>query len=379
MDRIYLVSAGGFPNYGDEFITLAWLRFLAKQRPDTEVWVDCLNPGHAELMFRDKHPNVHFVNTLWQLIKDVNKKEKTPQGAQRYLTQLVHHSGESREVFGIELLKTVKSIHFLGGGYINNVWRDHYLLVQLAAALKQMHPQIGLYGTGLGLYPQGNEMLPFVRESLAKFDHLSVRDHDSADIAGTDLGYDDAFLGLNDEFKDEFFDDRPQSSARAFVSLQQDVVGRNEAAIPKIAEMLIASGIEPDEPIQVFEAMVPDDGWSVRKLQESWFGKVSLLPFTQIWEKGFPRAEGAVWVSSRFHMHLLAAAQGMRGVGLVFDNQYYQNKHQSLFELGTGWAKFAENSRQATTASLNEEFPQKAADIAEKKIEEARGLYTASV
>lgn len=44
-ERIYLISIGGYPNYGDEFITAAWLRFLAKSRPEAEVWLDTRYPG----------------------------------------------------------------------------------------------------------------------------------------------------------------------------------------------------------------------------------------------------------------------------------------------------------------------------------------------
>lgn len=371
MERIYLVSAAGFPNYGDEFITLVWLKFLAKSHPEAQVWVDCLNPGHAQLLFSQVHPNVHFVNTLWQLIKDVNKKEKDPQRATNYISYLLKNDTETKEYLGIELLKTVDSLHFLGGGYVNTVWRDHYLLLQLASAFKKLNPDLRLFGTGLGLYPIDQHALPFVKKSLKTFDSLSVRDEASAKIAGIPLGYDDAFLGLGDEF----FDDRPADSARVFISLQQDVIGRNEAAIPKIAEMLISSGVEPDEPIQIFEALPPDDNWSVERFTESWFGEVSLLPFYQIWDKGFPRISNGVWASSRFHMHLLAASQGMRGIGLVFDNRYYQNKHRSLFDLKTGWGEFHDKSGELVTAGINKEFPARATVIGEEKNREARTLY----
>ena len=66
--RRYLVSTAGQPNWGDEFITRAWIRWLAKTEPDSEIWLDCPNPSHASLLFRNEHPHLHVVNTLWQLI-----------------------------------------------------------------------------------------------------------------------------------------------------------------------------------------------------------------------------------------------------------------------------------------------------------------------
>ena len=65
--RLYLVAAAGYPNYGDELITAQWLRYLAQHEPEAEIWVDCHNPGGAALLFRDLHPNLHFVDTVWQL------------------------------------------------------------------------------------------------------------------------------------------------------------------------------------------------------------------------------------------------------------------------------------------------------------------------
>ena len=55
-EPIYLVGTSGDPNYGDEFIAAGWLRYLGKARPDTEVWLDCPNPGFASHLFRGLHP-----------------------------------------------------------------------------------------------------------------------------------------------------------------------------------------------------------------------------------------------------------------------------------------------------------------------------------
>lgn len=370
MEQIYLVSSAGFPNYGDEIITLKWLRFLSAHKPNAEVWLDSTNPSHAAFLFKDAHPKLHFVNTLWQLMKDINKVEKVPHLAGTYTNSLLRNSGKSKEVFGIELLKNVNVIHFLGGGYINSVWRDHYLLLQTASILKEINPDILLYGTGLGLFPQSQETLAPTRDSLKLFDHLSVRDQESSIIAETPLGYDDAFLGLEDDVCNI-----QKQKQRAFISLQQDVVGRNEAIIPKIVKILVDSGIEPDEPIMVFEALIPGDNWALKRLQELWFGQVSLLPFKETWEMGFPVGEDALWVSSRFHMHLLAASHGMRGVALLFDNSYYHNKHKSLFDLNTGWSSYTLDSPNNPKGTINADFPSIAREIAQDKESEAIKLY----
>ena len=64
---IYLIAPSGYPNYGDELIARAWLRYLSKERPRATVVLDCHSPGQATLLFRGIHPRTIFVDTIWKL------------------------------------------------------------------------------------------------------------------------------------------------------------------------------------------------------------------------------------------------------------------------------------------------------------------------
>ena len=48
---IYLIGPSGNPNFGDEFIAASWLKYLAVERPDADVWLDCPQPGLAQVLF----------------------------------------------------------------------------------------------------------------------------------------------------------------------------------------------------------------------------------------------------------------------------------------------------------------------------------------
>lgn len=61
---VYLVSAAGVPNLGDELIARAWLDWLARAHPRVEVWLDCVEPGRAAHLLDGVHPRVRFTNTL---------------------------------------------------------------------------------------------------------------------------------------------------------------------------------------------------------------------------------------------------------------------------------------------------------------------------
>ena len=117
----------------------------------------------------------------------------------------------------------------------------------------------------------------------------------------------------------------------------------------------------------------PEDAWAFGLLNEKWQGDVLLLPFLELWNRGVPTTEDSLWATSRFHMHLLGAAVGGRGASLQFDNDYYDIKHGSLRELGTGWATVGFEGNVAF--GKNDEFVQKAIEFSQAKRREADHIY----
>jgi polysaccharide pyruvyl transferase WcaK-like protein len=67
---IYLIGPSGNPNFGDEFIAAAWLKYLAEVRPDADIWLDCPQPGLASILFDGLHPRLRVTNTLWRLVHE---------------------------------------------------------------------------------------------------------------------------------------------------------------------------------------------------------------------------------------------------------------------------------------------------------------------
>lgn len=373
---LYLVSTAGLPNYGDEFITRGWLEYLAKRRPNDEIWLDCSNPGHAALLFNGIHPHLHIVNTLWQLVWNTRDLTNSHQQVSA-LTEWIRHGGTPREDLGIDVLRAANSIHFLGGGYVNRLWEANTLLFVAAATVKEVNPSVSLYATGLGLYPLEGDALSLVRSSFDSFDSVTVRDQESAALTDAALSCDDAFLRF-DEAQSSWQD--TDINSRAFICLQHDVIGENKSAIPNVLEALSNSGITSDETLTLVEALPPDDAWALDLFQKNWHGKVVLLPFNHLWSIGFPVSNNAVWISSRFHMHLIAAATGAHGIALEFRNNYYHIKHQSLLDIGTGWSTLDCSDATTSTSAMahataQNHFPQKANSLFRQKINEADGLY----
>ena len=371
----YLISAAGVPNYGDDFITRTWLNRLAQLEPDSEVWLDCINPAHAALLYAGCHPNLHVTATAWYISWLAHERWESLDEKVEHARIWMREYGTPREDPGIDKIRSASSIHLLGGGYLNETWPHSIILAEIARSAKELEG-MPIYGTGLGTAPCSDEWLAYLKDCVAAFDHFSVRDEESAKALGLECGIDDAFLALADK-------DRPwqfhRDDARVFVSLQHDVVGKHPEAVQAIANSLLASGVSENERILLVEAIAPDDCWAMDVLKSCWKGEVAPLPFSHMWDQGVPAADDAIWVASRFHLHLLGAATGARGVYLDLGSEYYDVKHASLARLGTGWTRLCpgDTDRPAPAAHKHPDFAARALKFGEQKLAEARSLYGA--
>jgi hypothetical protein len=104
----------------------------------------------------------------------------------------------------------------------------------------------------------------------------------------------------------------------------------------------------------------------------------NFVPFTRLWQEGFPARPGQTWITSRFHFHLLAAACGAEGTALEVSPDYYRVKHQSLLEAGTGWSVTPTGGTEPYAPARSHAFPATAARLHRTKLREAEELYPAA-
>lgn len=357
----YLVSTAGLPNFGDEFLTRAWLDYLAQERPDDEVWLDCPQPGRAVHFFADTHPRLRVTNTLWELAH--TSESHDPITDQARIDRLIRHHGSPRFDEGLVTLSRATTIHVLGGGYLNEMWADNLGVVAAVAAAHDAHG-MSAYLTGSGLLPIREELASWLRDRLAAFDVVELRDEQSADAVGADVGLDDAFLAL--ALPRPVHDHTPSPDRMVLVQGDLRAWGDNEA------RELIRGFARGTDHIGVVEALPPEDA---RYAGESGIDE-EFYSFGRIWHHGIPARTGQAWLTSRFHFHLLAAAAGAAGVVVGGRAGYYDVKHGSLLALGTGWASVRPGETiDASTASVDPAFPAKAREFATRKLELAGRLY----
>src|SRR5699024_5907724 len=80
-----------------------------------------------------------------------------------------------------------------------------------------------------------------------------------------------------------------------------------------------------------------DDDEVGRALADLRLPRARFVPFQELWATGLPARPGQVWLTTRFHPHLFAAARGASGVALRSGSAYYDVKHGSLLAAGSRW------------------------------------------
>ncbi|GAA2820881.1 polysaccharide pyruvyl transferase family protein [Saccharopolyspora taberi] len=333
MPTVYLVATTGHPNYGDELIAATWLKHLARTAPDSEIWVDCPNPGPSAVLLGHLHPRVRFTDTFWRLCWEAPSDD--PWEVAAFVRSAVDDPGLApRWVAGIELAARADLVHVIGGGFINGIWPHHVgLLAAAVAATRRSGGRAAM--TGQGLWPVAEEARPLLRELAARFDVVDVRDEPSADLLGSLDGItatgDDLFFGLDPSLH------REDEHREVMVCLQSDLL---DVSVPGLAGFLLDTlrewGVRPEQ--VGFVEGIPRIDREVFALVEHELAGARFYPFSEIIDAGLPAAPGQRWLSSRFHVHLVAAAAGADGVAVSVNSGYYTNKHRSLIDLGSGWS-----------------------------------------
>lgn len=331
--RIYLVGSSGYPYYGDEVVAAAWLRHLAATEPDAEVYLDCPNPGGAQLFLGDLHPNVRFVDTLFRV--SLAAPSEDAQEVVDFVSQATRQPGfgYAHRAAGIELLHTADVVHVIGGGYLASIWPRHIGVLAAGQVLAAEHGK-NVAITGVGLLPSAasNELLD---QLTAGYSVVDVRDERSRALLSADTATatgDDALLGLGG---DEAYDQR--DSVGTMMCLQSDLVeeGGLEALARSAVETAKAWALHPHK-IGYIES-IPGQDRVVFEMIESELPGMRFYPFTEVWREGLPARRGQRWITTRESLHLAAAAAGAWGVAFPVRAGYDDVAHQNLIDQGSRW------------------------------------------
>ena len=370
---IYLVAPAGHPNHGDEQLLAGWLRFLRHHRPGTPVIVDCHTPGQAAVLHHAEHPDVLFTDTLWHLAAEHSGPAESPASDRaaasvEFCRRAVGDLGTRPALAsGIDLLRGASVIHLIGGGYVNDQW-PHHLGVVAGAGEAGRLGGAHVVATGQGFAPCSDPAA--LADALRGFALVTVRDAASRDLlSGTDVPVrlvgDDGWLSLAGGAGigapgHPVYSEDPDAARDLVVCAQSDLV--DPAVLADALAQILAAWQVPGDRVTVVESIpggdrvvwdlvcaraegggsgIDDDDNTVdpvgRALAGLDFAQARFVPFQRVWADGLPARAGQVWLSTRFHPHLFAAARGASGLVLRSGSSYYDVKHGSLAAAGSQW------------------------------------------
>jgi hypothetical protein len=374
---IYLFVQAGVPNYGDELIPVLWLDYLTHKFPDRHIFVDALNPGNATNLFGWKYPNVHFVDTLHSMVNELTRRGIGFFDSDPIIDDWLATGRVGKYDSGLKLLQQAEVIHFVGGGYMNTAFREfrgRLKAVLIASRMKVRNPDLKLIATGLGLTPFDDKHAAKLNTIIPQFDYFEVRDDESALAVQAQAGLDDMFMTFSDTFSEngwgvKFNKDVP----RVNILLQRDL--QNGEALQRVVEQIktyVTENYSPQEPLSIVEGLAPNDGWAVQAFSDL-PNPVQFYSVSDVIEEGFPAAPESVWLTTRFHFHMIGASLGAKGTFINTGGAYYDVKHGSLVRLGTGWHNYALTGDM--TVSVDDAFPEKARAFGNQKYALAERLY----
>ncbi|MBM7230631.1 polysaccharide pyruvyl transferase family protein [Dietzia cinnamea] len=367
---VYLVAPAGHPNHGDEQLLAGWLRYLRHALPGTPVVVDCHTPGQVAVLHHSEHPDVLFTDTLWRLASEHTGADE----AIGFCRAAMGDPGlRPALATGIDLLRSASVVHLIGGGFVNDLW-PHHLGVVAAAGEAGRAAGARVVATGQGFVPCGDAGR--LAGALRDYDLVTVRDADSFELlAGTGVPVrhvaDDGWLALSaagvvEAGDHPVYSPDPDACRDLVLCAQSDLV-EPEVLAATVARILAAWAV-PGERITVVESIPggdrvvwdrvcaraaaasgadggrggdSDDDEVGRALADLRLARARFVPFQELWATGLPARPGQVWLTTRFHPHLFAAARGASGVALRSGSAYYDVKHGSLLAAGSRWSSVA--------------------------------------
>lgn len=344
-----LYCFGGCGNFGDDYILDQWIEFYRQHDPDLKIivarrdlWLEDFYRDIATFSLQPIFAEIYLSNVMGHLKEGVDYIRAAMLAGKTSAAAILDPAK------GIsDLLKGVEAIHFCGGGYWNRIFKDVWgmasMLSEIAVALN-----VPLYGTGLGLTP------PLVGRPLAdkiinRFNFIETRDQESYDDFSARYPRLNLAYGLDDTFLTPVKFQMQERQPRIYFCVQSDL--REDVNHPRILEkcLQLVAHFGKEYDIGYLKFHDEPDSVFLEKLRASLNRSISIYDKNSLLRHGLPITDQDICVTTRFHLHLLAARLGARGGYVWTGDEYYRIKHKSLTDIGSEWVDFLSPDTQVSS------------------------------
>lgn len=343
MTNVLLVGANGGPNFGDESIMRAWIAFIKQARPDVKIYCDGWNLNGLHKILDCEAEVINPLGSFWGRVwrqKFDNKSVEWLQVEENLYDKEFY--GECQEAINILKAHNISNIHLIGGGYINNIWPQNYMLILLAVLAKR-YLKAKIFMTGQGLCPPLSDFADSLTKGFSELDHVDVRDNESAQLLGSSgaVRYshtgDDALLYFSGAIRPPV---RLLSQKALVLSLQNELFPGNITARDIISPELVRFCKKFNMQKIIYVVSMQGDVFSpdlatISSLNDAGIVFETCDPF-ELLQNGMPVSQQGLMITSRYHSHFFAALSETPGIALCA-NDYYNIKHLSVRAAGSQW------------------------------------------
>lgn len=331
--RIYVISCAGLRNFGDDAIARYWVEELKARYPRADIILEAFSRKHAARM----HPQARCVSLLWPFVMSLRKTGFS--AAQMWESPTID---EQTRFLRSKLPAQLDAIHFVGGGYLNDVWSANLVMLKCASRLADL-TGARLTASGIGITPLSEQSARLIAPVLDRFDHLDFRDDESLlqlQAAGLRrqpsvcCTMDDLILSIVDgqrHFRRTLREPRINVCTHAESSVDGEQV---PDLLPALTSAITAFRSQHPAAEIVFHEYYPDSDSVYVEAIARQFGRCRVARFTELWD-GVDFAPADLFLGTRFHFQLIASLLGASGQSF-FWNDYYRTKLLSISGWGHG-------------------------------------------
>lgn len=333
-----LIGGAGAPNYGDELIVKGWIQYFSKRKEKAKVYfyeniasnakrLHTVTDSSAQILFKD------------DLVKIAKKSQSKITFWEQILRGYRFYERNGPKLYpeaDLAVFERADRIHLHGGGYLNNYDPEKGFYIGFVAAINK-HFGTKIIATGIGFGPV--EAIPekyknTLNEIFSRFSRFELRDIDGFRKLSNGLGNGSFVYGVDDCYLlslNEIFSEPKDNKRRLFLSF----LDYNVDDVDDVFWNSLQEYAKEFHEVLFFESYPWEDA-SVFKSVASRISDLKLLTVKNTIQGTVVANSQDVVITNRFHVHFIFSRYGCRGY-YGKDSEYYEVKHQSIMDRGSGF------------------------------------------
>ncbi|MDH4541725.1 polysaccharide pyruvyl transferase family protein [Sulfitobacter faviae] len=352
-----LYGFGGCGNFGDDYMLDRWISYYGDNRADLSLCV--VRPDRWLESFYSASSNFSLETGFHEIFR---RAVETLRGVTE---DHIEHNILAGKKAALDILSSeehrgrlleLEAIQFFGGGYWNKRYAEPWgmaaLLSEISFALN-----VPLIATGVGVTPVLQKNRQSVDEIISRFDLIEVRDIESYEEFSRKYPCSNIVFGSDDTFITPVrVEGSPENTETSInICVQSNLAGdeSHDRILNRILKFI--DGYEGTFDIKYLQFHDGPDQVFFKKLEAALGIDIRVYTKTDMLRNGLPIKKNDVCISTRFHLHLLAARVGAKGAYVATGDDYYSVKHKSVCDLGSDWLDLL-NSTQCLEDMLKANF-----------------------